>query len=61
MPTYTYSCPKCRKQYEVFKSIVDNSIPICEEDQTKLRKIIDGGSFILIGSWPGKDIKKERL
>lgn len=55
MPLYTYECTKCK---HVFEDIVAMSRrdkgPRCEECQGKTRRLITGGSFMLIGGgWSG--------
>lgn len=50
MPIYEYKCVKCQKEFEVFQSITDNSVPPCKFCQGKAKKLISRSSFHLKGS-----------
>ena len=40
MPTYGYECLSCDNQFEIFQSIKDDALTICEKCGGKLRKRI---------------------
>jgi len=51
MPTYEYKCKDCGKEFEVFKSIKDESLPACPEcNSHNTSRLISATSFILKGS-----------
>lgn len=51
MPTYEYKCNDCGKDFEVFKSIKDESLPVCPEcNSNNVSRLISSTNFILKGS-----------
>ena len=55
MPTYEYSCRKCKKIFEVFQKISDlplNKCPTCGE---KVTRLISAAAFSLKGGCWSKD------
>lgn len=50
MPIYEYKCTECQKEFEVFQSITDDSVPPCKFCQGKAKKMISRSSFHLKGS-----------
>ena len=51
MPTYEYKCNACGKEFEVFRSITDESLPTCPGCGSKdVVRLISATSFILKGS-----------
>lgn len=55
MPTYTYHCEICQKEFDEFHSITDelDHCPKCreegKEDRKPKRLISEGTNFILVG------------
>lgn len=43
MPTYDYECLKCKKSYEIFHRISDESLKYCPECGGKLKRLISTG------------------
>lgn len=50
MPIYEYKCTKCSKEFEMFQSITDDTIPPCKFCKGKAKKLISRSSFHLKGS-----------
>jgi putative FmdB family regulatory protein len=63
MPTYTYFCEKCDKEFEEFHSIKDQleECPTCKkngEAAVAPKRLINGSSFILLGGgWAAEGYK----
>jgi putative FmdB family regulatory protein len=53
MPTYEYECEKCRKTFEVFQSMKDNSFTICPETHCRMKKWGKGKVRRLLGTGAG--------
>lgn len=50
MPTYTYLCESCRKEYEIEQRISDPPIEKCPKcGKKKAHRVITNGNFILKG------------
>ncbi len=62
MPTYTYKCNGCDHKFEQQQKITDEPLvdcPACNE--TKLKRVITGSSFILKGDgWYETDFKHKQ-
>jgi putative FmdB family regulatory protein len=50
MPTYQYKCDKCENNFDIEKSVYDNSIPKCKTCNLDLRKIFSLGGILFNGS-----------
>jgi putative FmdB family regulatory protein len=59
MPTYEYECAKCKKDFEIFQSMKDDSLKVCPKDKCRMktwgkgkvkRKLGAGAGFIFKGS-----------
>jgi putative FmdB family regulatory protein len=59
MPTYEYECSKCRKEFEIFQSMKDDSLATCPKNKCRQktwgrgkvkRKLGVGAGFIFKGS-----------
>ena len=59
MPTYEYECAKCKKGFEMFQSMKDDSLKVCPKDKCRMktwgkgpvkRKVGAGAGFIFKGS-----------
>jgi putative FmdB family regulatory protein len=59
MPTYEYECAKCKKDFEIFQSMKDDSLTSCPKDKCRQktwgkgkvkRKLGVGAGFIFKGS-----------
>jgi putative FmdB family regulatory protein len=59
MPTYEYECSKCKKGFEIFQSMKDDSLTTCPKDKCRMRtwgkgpvkrKLGVGAGFIFKGS-----------
>lgn len=50
MPTYQYECEQCNAQFEVFKSIKDNSEVNCNKCNTKAKKVYSSFGIVFNGS-----------
>jgi len=59
MPTYEYECSKCRKEFELFQSMKDDSLTTCPKEKCRQktwgkgpvkRKLGVGAGFIFKGS-----------
>ncbi len=37
MPTYEYECQKCKKTFEIFKSMKDEPLKICPKEKCRMR------------------------
>lgn len=62
MPTYEFECPKCRKTIELVRSMKDESVPLCCEDNCggiEMQQIISKSSFQLKGlGWAAEGYSK---
>lgn len=50
MPTYQYKCDNCENNFDIEKSVHDNSIPKCKFCNLDLRKIFALGGILFNGS-----------
>jgi putative FmdB family regulatory protein len=50
MPIYEYKCNECGKDFELFRSITDKSVPSCKFCKGPVSKLISRSSFHLKGS-----------
>jgi putative FmdB family regulatory protein len=59
MPTYEYECEKCKKGFEIFQSMKDDSLKVCPKEKCRMktwgngkvkRKLGVGAGFIFKGS-----------
>jgi putative FmdB family regulatory protein len=48
MPTYEYECTGCGKFFEKFQNMSDRPIERCPDCSGKVRRLISGGSCVLI-------------
>lgn len=55
MPTYVYECPKCQKTLEMFQKITDEGRPDCFDCMTRMERVIQPSTFVLVGSGWSKD------
>lgn len=47
MPTYEYSCDKCKKNFDLLQSIKSEPIKKCPKCGGKVHRLIGGGSGII--------------
>ncbi|MDP3791657.1 MAG: zinc ribbon domain-containing protein [Candidatus Omnitrophota bacterium] len=47
MPTYEYSCDKCKKNFDLFQNMKDEPIKKCPKCGGKVHRLIGGGSGII--------------
>jgi len=47
MPTYEYTCDKCKKNFDLFQSMKDEPIKKCPTCGGKVHRLIGGGSGII--------------
>ena len=47
MPTYEYECLECRYRFDVFQSMKDNPLEICEKCGGRVKRLIGSGSGII--------------
>lgn len=47
MPTYVYRCKKCKRRFELFHSITDESVKRCPRCNGKAERVPAGGAGIL--------------
>ncbi len=50
MPTYEYECLECKHKFDVFQSIKDDPIKICEKCGKDVRKVFGAAGIIFKGS-----------
>ena len=50
MPTYEYECLECKHRFDVFQSMKDDPISICEKCQGNVRKRFNSTGIIFKGS-----------
>jgi putative FmdB family regulatory protein len=58
MPSYSYRCPNCGIEIELFQKITEKKSPQCDGKECKLvemETVIKPGTFILKGSGWAKD------
>ena len=53
MPTYEYSCEKCKKTFEVFQSMKDPVLKTCPKEQCRQKKWGKGKVRRLLGTGAG--------
>jgi putative FmdB family regulatory protein len=47
MPTYSYRCPKCGREYDKFQKISDTTLAKCPECGTQGERVITGGAGLV--------------
>jgi putative FmdB family regulatory protein len=47
MPTYEYECTKCNDHFEVFQSMKDAPLTVCNKCGGKIRRVISGGEGVI--------------
>jgi putative FmdB family regulatory protein len=47
MPTYSYRCPKCGREYDKFQKISDTTLAGCPDCGTRGERVITGGAGLL--------------
>jgi len=47
VPTYEYECRKCGHRFEVFQSMKDEALKVCEECGGEVRRLVSGGAGII--------------
>lgn len=47
MPTYEYECGKCKKRFDVFHSMTDDSVRKCPECGGKAHRLISAGTGVI--------------
>ena len=40
MPTYDYRCDNCKKEFEVFQSMLEDPLAMCSDCQGTVRRLI---------------------
>lgn len=50
MPTYQYECLECKHAFEVFQSMSDEPVKICEKCGQSVRKVYNSTGIIFKGS-----------
>ncbi len=50
MPTYEYKCDECDHKFEVFQSMSDEPIKVCEKCGSNVRKVFNSTGIIFKGS-----------
>lgn len=50
MPTYEYECLECKHSFEVFQSMSDEPIKVCEKCGKTVRKVFHSTGIIFKGS-----------
>ena len=53
MPTYEYECERCRKTFEIFQSMKDDSLAVCPESHCRMKKWGKGKVRRLLGTGAG--------
>ena len=53
MPTYEYSCEKCKKTFEAFQSMKDDAYRICPKELCRMKKWGKGKVKRLLGTGAG--------
>lgn len=47
MPTYEYACDNCGGEFEIFQSIKDAPVTVCEKCGGKLTKLLSAGTGLI--------------
>ncbi|HEY1406000.1 MAG TPA: FmdB family zinc ribbon protein [Spirochaetota bacterium] len=50
MPTYDYKCDKCGDTFEIFQSMNDEPLSICEKCGGSIRRLFSAAGIIFKGS-----------
>lgn len=50
MPTYEYECLECKHKFDVFQSINDEPVKVCQNCGGKVRKLFSNAGIIFKGS-----------
>ena len=50
MPTYEYQCTECDHKFEVFHSMSDEAVKVCEKCNGPVRKLFGKAGIIFKGS-----------
>lgn len=50
MPTYEYECLECKHRFDVFHSIKDDPVSICEKCGKEVKRVIGPAGIIFKGS-----------
>ncbi len=50
MPTYEYECLECKHNFEVFQSMNDEPVKVCEKCGKAVRKVFHSAGIIFKGS-----------
>ncbi len=50
MPTYEYMCNECGHRFDVFQSMSDEPIKVCEKCGKEVRKVFNSTGIIFKGS-----------
>jgi putative FmdB family regulatory protein len=50
MPIYQYICDPCKNEFEVNKSVNDDTIPVCIKCGNSARKVFSLGGILFNGS-----------
>lgn len=53
MPTYEYQCAKCKKTFDVFQSMKDDTLKVCPEELCRMKKWGKGEVKRLLGTGAG--------
>lgn len=53
MPTYEYECAKCRKNFDIFQSMKDESLKVCPKEHCQMKKWGKGKVSRLLGGGAG--------
>jgi putative FmdB family regulatory protein len=53
MPTYEYECAKCKKEFEIFQSMKDDSLKACPKDKCRMKTWGKGKVKRAIGAGAG--------
>jgi len=62
MPIYTFKCLRCGHIFDQRKSMLDNSLPLCEKCfSLTTEKIINPCTFILVGGGWSNDGYSNRI
>lgn len=50
MPTYEYKCSKCGHDFEIFQSMSDEPVKVCEKCGSEVRKVFGSAGIIFKGA-----------
>lgn len=50
MPTYQYECLECKHRFDVFQSMKDDPISVCEKCGKPVRKLFNAAGVIFKGN-----------